>query len=253
MNIVQTEAAPFFFKRGKVGCLLVHGFTGAPAEMRWLGEQLAKCNYSVLGVRLFAHGTDQKDMLRAKWRDWYFSVVDGYHLLTGQCEQIFVVGLSMGGVLSILLGAQHPVTGIVALSTPYLVPESRIRPFLALIPIISKFWKFKSKDTSDWVDPEPQKDHFDYPDYPLIGAHELHLLLKEMRKHLPTVTAPTLIIHSKTDQSISDEHPKRIFEQIGTSDKDLKWLADSGHVITRDVEKERVFQEIATFIQKFTP
>jgi carboxylesterase len=250
MNVVQSEAAPFFFKRGKVGCLLVHGFTGAPAEMRWLGEQLAESDYSALGVRLFAHGTDQKDMLRAKWRDWYLSVVDGYHLLGGQCDQIFVVGLSLGGVLSLLLGTQHPVTGIVALSTPYSVPDSRVKPLLPLIPIISRLWRFKSKDTPDWVNPELQKDHFEYPAYPLIGLNELHLILKEMREQLPTVTAPTLIIHSKTDRSISDEHPKNILDRLGCDDKELKWLEKSGHVITRDVEKERVFQEIVKFIQK---
>ena len=108
MNVVQVEAAPFFFKRGKIGCLLIHGYTGAPAEMRWLGEQLANNDYSVLSPRLFAHGTDQEDLLRAKWRDWYHSVEDGYHLLKGQCDQIFVVGLSLGGVILMAVGNAAP-------------------------------------------------------------------------------------------------------------------------------------------------
>jgi carboxylesterase len=253
MNVVRSEAAPFFFKRGAVGCLLVHGFTGAPAEMRWLGERLAESDYSVLGVRLFAHGTDQKDMLRAKWRDWYLSVLDGYNLLKGQCEQIFAVGLSMGGVLSLLLGAEHPVTGIVALSTPYLIPDPRIKLLLPLIPFVSKFWRFKSKGSSHWVDPESQKDHIEYPDYPLIGAHESHLVLKQLQELLPTISAPTLIIHSKIDQSVSVEHPKRIFDQLGSSDKEIKWLGNSSHVITRDAEKERVLQEIIMFIERLSP
>jgi carboxylesterase len=75
-------------------------------------------------------------------------------------------------------------------------------------------------------------------------------MLKALREHLPAVTAPTLIIHSKTDQSVSVEHPKGIFEQLGTSDKELKWLENSGHVITRDAEKDRVLQEIIKFIER---
>jgi carboxylesterase len=250
MNVVQVEAAPFYFKRGKIGCLLIHGYTGAPAEMRWLGEQLANHDYSVLAPRLFAHGTDQEDLLRAKWRDWYHSVEDGYHILKGQCDQIFVVGLSLGGVLALLLGAQQSVSGIIALSTPYLLPDAVVKLLLPLIPIVSKFWRFKSKGVPYWVDPEPQKDHVDYPAFPLVGASELHGLMKEMREQLPTIKNPVLIIHSKRDKSVSEKHPTRIFEYVGSEDKELKWLENSGHVITRDADKDRVLQEIDGFIKR---
>lgn len=249
MTIIRKEGAPFFFKRGKIGCLLVHGFTGAPKEMIWLGEQLALRDYTTLGVRLFAHGTNQNDMLRARWRDWYLSVVDGYHLLSGCCEDIFVMGLSMGGVLAFLLGSQFPVTGIAALSTPFFVPDARVIMLRPLIPLVSTFWKFASKGESDWVDPEANKDHFEYPGYPLKGANELHFLLKEMQERLPSVTAPVLIIHSKRDRSVSEEHPEKIFKNLKTKHKSILWLDNSGHVITLDAEKDRVFQAVADFIE----
>jgi carboxylesterase len=116
--------------------------------------------------------------------------------------------------------------------------------------MVSKFWKFKSKEPPDWVDPELEKDHIDYPQYPLIGGHELNLVLKEMRKSLPKVMTPTLILHSKNDQSVSSAHPRQIFAKLGTKDKVLIWLERSGHVISRDVEKERVLEEIDTFLQR---
>jgi carboxylesterase len=50
MLIKTTE--PFFFPGNDTGCLLIHGFTGAPTEMRPLGEFLAGKGYTVLGVRL---------------------------------------------------------------------------------------------------------------------------------------------------------------------------------------------------------
>lgn len=253
MNIVQPEAAPFFFKRGKIGCLLIHGFTGAPAEMRWLGEQLAEEGYSTLGVRLFAHGTNQKDMLRAKWHDWYLSVVDGYYLLKEECDQIIVIGLSMGGVLALLLGSEFPLSAIAALSTPISVPIEWVKPFLPLIPIVSKFWRYKSKGASDWADPSLEEDHFDYPAYPLIAVHELDRLMKELRNRIQSVHIPTLIIHSKADGSIPGEHARSLLQRIGSDDKELIWLENSGHVITRDVGKERVLQEISAFISRVVP
>jgi len=89
--MIIPTAEPFFFPGGPTGCLLVHGFTGTPKEMRWLGEYLASRGYSVLGVRLFAHATYPEDMIRARWYDWLASVEDGWHYLSGLTQQIFIL------------------------------------------------------------------------------------------------------------------------------------------------------------------
>ena len=52
--IIKT-AEPFYFPGNSTGCLLIHGFTGTPKEMRPLGDFLADKGYSVLGIRLSGH------------------------------------------------------------------------------------------------------------------------------------------------------------------------------------------------------
>ena len=42
MNHIIPTAEPFFIPAGPTGCLLIHGFTGSPKEMRWMGEYLAR-------------------------------------------------------------------------------------------------------------------------------------------------------------------------------------------------------------------
>src|SRR5262249_50914792 len=64
-----------------LGCLLVHGFTATPAEMRPLGEALAARGFPVRGVRLAGHGTSVEDLARTGWRDWYASVEHDLGLL----------------------------------------------------------------------------------------------------------------------------------------------------------------------------
>ena len=59
--LIMPTAEPFFFPGGPTGCLLVHGFTGTPKEMRWLGEHLVSQGYAALGVRLAAHATRIED------------------------------------------------------------------------------------------------------------------------------------------------------------------------------------------------
>lgn len=48
--MAKLGAKPFFFKGGSEGVLLIHGYTGAPGEMRLLGEFLHSRGYTVLGV-----------------------------------------------------------------------------------------------------------------------------------------------------------------------------------------------------------
>jgi carboxylesterase len=98
--MIIPTAEPFFFAGNRVGCLLIHGFSGTPKEMRWMGEYLGNLGYSVLGIRLAGHATQPEDMQRMHWQDWLASVEDGYWLLQGSVDQVFLIGLSMGGILS---------------------------------------------------------------------------------------------------------------------------------------------------------
>ena len=59
----------YFFSGNETGCLLIHGFTSTPAELRELGELLHKVGYTVLGVRLSGHGTTVEDLEKSNYKD----------------------------------------------------------------------------------------------------------------------------------------------------------------------------------------
>src|SRR5512134_2216381 len=124
MSQIIPTAEPFFFlgDSSKPACLLIHGFTGAPKEMRWMGDYLHQRGYTCLGVRLAGHATDPEDMVRARWTDWTASVEDGYQLLRGVTENIVLAGLSMGGVLALLMSTRLNVRGVVTMSAPARLP-----------------------------------------------------------------------------------------------------------------------------------
>ncbi len=138
MSQIIATAEPFFFPgkgaNAKIGCLVTHGFTGAPKEMRWLGEYLNRQGYTVCGIRLNGHATKPEDMIRSHWQDWLLSVEDGYNLLRSCTDQVFLLGLSMGGVLSLTAASRLPVRGVVAMSTPYQLPD---RPTAPILPVSS--------------------------------------------------------------------------------------------------------------------
>lgn len=248
-QIIET-AEPFFFPGGPVGCILVHGFTGTPKEMRLLGEYLNQKGYTVVGVRLAGHATDLNDMIRSRPGDWLASVEDGYHLLKSHCEKKFLVGLSMGGVLSLIQASRLPVEGVVAMSTPYDFPVRWAAKVPWVLRILSTVVPTQNKSHgSPWFKPEMGEGHISYPKHPVRSAYELNRLLRLLRVTLPEVNVPALIIHSRDDDYVVSENARKIFAAIGSSDKELLWVDHARHVITRDGDTSRVFDPIHKFIQ----
>jgi len=214
-----------------------------------MGEFLAGQGYSVLGIRLAGHATRPQDLLRTRWPDWRASVEDGWQLLSGCTGRIFVIGLSMGGALSLLHAADFPVAGVVALSTPHHLPPDWRLPYLEAF---SRVQPRLLKGPPDWHDPSVAADHIDYPFYPTRALAELRDLLEAMRQTLPRVTAPALVVHSKQDGGVlaSEGHPELIHKALGSSQKRLVWIEGSGHVITRDAKRQDVFKMVTEFIKQ---
>ncbi|RYG65174.1 esterase, partial [bacterium] len=67
----MTAADPFdLVGNDDIGVVLVHGFTGTPYEVRYLGDRLVEAGYTVRGLRLPGHGTSIADLDRTRWEDW---------------------------------------------------------------------------------------------------------------------------------------------------------------------------------------
>ncbi len=251
MTQIIPTAEPFFFPGNRTVCLLIHGFTGAPKEMRWIGEYLADKGFSVLGVRLAGHATRPEDMIRSNWTDWTASVEDGYSFLRGAADRIYLVGLSMGGVLSLLMSTRLDVNGVVAISTPYkLVDNWRLN----YVDLLSKFQpylpKYNDSPGTGWFDQESWKDHVSYPQNPVRSIGQLNQLLGAMRAALPKVNVPTLLIHSKDDGYVLSENMENIYTSLGASDKTKLYITGSGHVIPRDAARNQVFEAAYDFIRR---
>ena len=254
MSQIIATAEPFFFlgDKSKPACLLIHGFTGTPKEMRWMGEYLNQQGFTCLGVRLAGHATTPQDMIASHWTDWTASVEDAYSLLKNLTDNIYLVGLSMGGILSLLMSTRLEVKGLAAMSTPYKLPDD---PRLRNIELISKTVPFMPKGNeepgSGWFDKEAWKDHVSYPQNPVRSVGELNKLLGEMRAALPRINVPVLLIHSKDDDYVLPESMEHIYADLEkASDKTKLYITGSGHVVTRDAARHQVFEAAVEFIQR---
>lgn len=237
---------PFFMSGGSSGVLLVHGFTGLPAELFLLGEFLNGAGFTVLCPRLAGHGTDENNLMRTTRDDWFNSVLDGFHLLRGACEKIFVVGHSMGGLLTLKLSTEKNLSKIVTLAAPIFIDEG-----LGLKNLPPKEF------CGNACIVQPRRKLFDVPQAanevykktPLISVHELVALIDEVKNFLPKVNAPILIMHGEDDHTAQPRSARFIMDNIGSPDKKIITVPNSGHLLPLDENRDFVFDGILNFLR----
>src|SRR5206468_3671042 len=67
----------FTLAGGNKGVLLIHGLTGAPAEVRFLAKRLNRQGFTVHAPNLVGHASED-ELLSTPWRDWYAGVRAAY-------------------------------------------------------------------------------------------------------------------------------------------------------------------------------
>jgi len=232
-----------------VGVLLIHGFTGAPTEMRPMGEYLAGRGLTVCGVRLPGHGTTPEDLARTRRQEWIAACEAGLEDLRARCQTLFVGGLSLGSLLTLWLGAHHDdLAGLILMA-----PAVKVRDWqIHLTPIAKYFMKYSPVDhtaESDLSDPRALDRVWCYDTRPVAAAAEVYALQRWARRALPRITQPALIFQGRRDRDLSPDAAQFTYDRIGSADKTLIWLENSGHNILIDGERERVWEESAAWIE----
>ena len=238
------DPAPFFFSAGPVGCLLIHGFTGSPPEMRPMGEFLSERGLTVSGPLLAGHGTTPEDMARTTWQDWYASVELAYQDLRQSCAEVFVGGFSLGSLLAAHLAVHCELSGLILMSPAFWVRDWRMN----LVPLLRHLVKFVPTDPnpehSNLTDPEAYKRFWSYDVYPTAAVHQLLALQNVVRPELERIRQPTLVIYATGDTDIAAHSGPNTYKRIAARDKELLVLHNSGHGLVVDSESELVFQKV---------
>ena len=236
----------FLLKGGSSGVLLIHGFTGLPAELFLLGQFLNRAGFTVHCHRLAGHGTNENDLMRTTKDDWFNSVLDGFFILRGVCDQIFVVGHSMGGLLTLKLASERNVAKIITLAAPIFIDDGlglkNLPPkeFCGNACIIQP--RKKLLDV-------PQAANDVYKKTPLISVHELVDLIDDVKNLLPNTKTPILIMHGEEDHTAQPRSARYIMDNVGSPVKKVITVPNSGHLLPLDENREFVFEEILDFIR----
>ena len=277
MNVQVHRNAGAFFLQGSrdTGVLLIHGYTGAPAEMRMLGNFLQEeSGYTVLGVCLTGHCATVEALEQTTWPDWYEAVEEGVKELHRHCRHIYIAGQSMGGLLAIKAAAEfsakipfeplsmqgngetaiekatndYSVEKLILLATPVFLQDWRV-PFVKLLRYFIP--RLHTGQHSCNVPEEYMQGYTEMPTKPVPSLLELIKLCKA--EYLGKIKIPTLIVQGQKDHTVKAQSATYLYEQlkcVPETQKEILWLPEARHVVTLDDAREMVYEKCLDFFEK---
>jgi carboxylesterase len=245
---VMPGAEAFSHRGGTTGVLLCHGFTGSPQSLRPWAEYLAGAGLSVSLPRLPGHGTTWQEMARTRWEDWFAEADRAFEELRCWSEEIFVMGLSMGGCLALRLAELHgpAVSGLVVVN-PSVTADTRL---IALAPVLKLVVPSLKGIASDIK--KENVSELGYDRVPVRAVATLPGLWRKTKDHLGDLSQPVLVYRSTTDHVVGPASLEVLRAALPAGQLDVRELRNSYHVATLDNDAEVIFTGSLEFVQAHT-
>ncbi|MCX7920856.1 MAG: alpha/beta fold hydrolase [Clostridia bacterium] len=223
-------------KRAAMGCLLIHGFGGSVDEVRPLADCLIEKGYRVECPSLKGHTGRRADLKGCTYQDWIASAQQGYDKLRAECETVYLIGFSMGGLIAFNIALDNKVDAIVTLNTPiYYWDLKRVA-----INIIEDIRLRKLNNVRRYIDSSIK--------LPLNAFVNFRLLLSRTKPILKRVTCPVFSAQALEDDTVRKASANYIYGHIGARYKKVEFYEGAGHLILWSKAADRVIKDVAGFL-----
>lgn len=235
---------PFTYEAGPRAVLLLHGFTGNPADVRKLGRYLHARGYTCHAPLYAGHGGSAEELLGLSPYSWWRDAELGYRLLRGKgYEQIAVAGVSLGGVFALQLGMEYPVTGIVSMCAP--IRGKSADELFERIRVYARQYKTFEGKSPEAASAETEALN----DLPRRQLDVLQQLIARTGERLREIEAPTAVMQGGLDHPLYLDSAAAIYERIPNPHKSYRVYPESGHILTLGPEQEQVFADVHDFLE----
>lgn len=242
MKIVQPK--PFTFEGGERAVLLLHGFTGNSADVRMLGRFLETKGYTCHAPIYKGHGVPPEELVHTGPEDWWQDVMNAYQILRDRGhEKIAVAGLSLGGVFSLKLGYTVPIKGIVPMCAPMYIKSEEVM-YQGILEYAREYKKREGK-----TDEQIEEEMITFQETPMKTLKALQNLISDVRHSIDMIYAPTFVVQARHDHMINTDSANIIYNEVESTNKQIKWYEDSGHVITLDKERDQLHEDVYQFLE----
>jgi carboxylesterase len=240
-------------EEGSHGALLLHGFGDTPQTLTLLATRLKAAGYGVYAPLLPGHGRTMAAFTRSGADEWARAARTAFAEMRHSHRSVSIVGLSMGGALSVALAADVQDVPALVLIAPYIEMPRVLR----LAASTHRVWgrlvgEVSAQNPRSIRDPIEREKSLAYGAVTGGMLYQLLKVVRRARKALGDVTAPTLLIQSRDDPRCSPRGAEDAIKKLGAAEKKLVWIEGAGHVITVDYGRERVYSEVRNWLDAHT-
>jgi carboxylesterase len=248
---------PFFLHSpgSDIGVLLIHGLMAAPEEVKEWAIFLHEKGLTIYVPRLSGHGTSSKDLSVRNYNDWLDSIDRGHAILKTCCKKILVAGFSTGAGLALqsVIIKPHDFEAVIAISAP-LRFESFSSRFAETLNRFNLFCNYLGVGNlaREFMKNDADNPHINYLRCPVSSFVQVKKLMKKVRRSLPDIDIPALVIQAKNDPKVAPESGTAIFKLLGTNKKHFSWINYNMHGIIRGEIALEVFKEVKLFLASYS-
>jgi carboxylesterase len=249
--------------------LLIHGLSGSPLEMQYLTKRLRQAGFATFAPHFEGYGFGERPdpFATGTWRQWQAQVLEHFDELARNYRSVSVCGLCIGAVLALDLASERPgkVAALSLLGTTlaydgwsipwydFLAPLAYHTPLRYRYCYRERYpYGVKNESLRKWIAREMSEKTTSIAgasSLPMTAVYQARKLIHHVRRAMPAVHAPTLVIHAKEDDVASLRSAEFVIENIGSDDVDFVLLHDSYHIVTLDNEKDLVARETIRFFR----
>jgi carboxylesterase len=229
---------------GMIGCLCIHGFTGAPSEVDPLVQFLKnETDWKLAVPTLPGHG-DTLELKGVEFEQWITHAEQELEVLLQCCEKVYVVGFSMGGMIASYLAVRFPVEKLVLLSAAaYYVNPKQLLVDMGLM--LKDLYRGTLQENELFL-----RYRRKIKETPLAATLQFRKLVHFIRPQLTQVSVPTFIAQGEIDGVVPPKTAQYLYNHIGSTSKKLLYLKNSKHLICHCEERNDLFENILSFLEK---
>jgi carboxylesterase len=244
---------------------MLHGFLGSPASSNPMASYLSGRGITVHCPLLPGHGELPNKLVGASREAWLAEAEEGLARLQQQCEEIFLLGHSMGTVLCAYLASKETdINGIILFAPLDTLPDKRLHAFRALRYVMPWLYPMKFGNLRELVverlhefdpsidldDPDVKSRIPEMTRVPTAAIDEMRKTVSMGRKLWPQLTFPAAIFQGGADIASDPDGAREVFNSLAAIDKQLFFFESAGHELMRpsDPAHLEIWSDVYQFI-----
>ncbi|KAF1010345.1 MAG: Carboxylesterase [Acinetobacter bereziniae] len=239
-----SQPKPILLEASECAVLLLHAYTSTVRDMRGLAEFLHRHGYTCYAIAYSGHGLDIDEFLNYTPVDWLQDSIKAYqHLLQRGYNQIAVIGVSLGAVLSLKLSEMLPISACIAMSTPQ--DRSTNDLFKRLELYANYLGQFQNNNT--------KQNSADLETKSSIQLQALQQLIRTTIQDTALISAPIFLLYGALDDVLYQSSAQTIYDHVNSTEKRIKNYPNTGHLMTLGQDQKQLFSDILDFLQQHHP